>query len=56
MQIVVQSDSLDALSVAMKLSSPKVLMNALAAEIALVLDELSAELFITHLFQGVLKC
>ena len=54
-QIVVQSDSPAALSVALKLSSPKVLMNSLAAEIALVLDELRAELILTQHIQGVLR-
>ena len=42
-QIVVQSESLAALSLAMQLSSPKMLMNAFAAEMALVLDEVNAE-------------
>ena len=43
-QIVMQSDSLADLSVAPKLSSSKVLMKAFAIEIALILDEFSAEL------------
>ena len=38
---------------AMKLFSPKMLMNALAADIALVLDELEAELILTQHIQGV---
>ena len=54
-QIVVQSDSLAPLSVAMKRFSPKVLMNVLAAEIALVVDELSTEHILTRHIQGVLK-
>ena len=53
--IVVHSDSLAALSVDVKLSSPKVLMNAFAAGKALVLDELSAELVLAQQVQGVLK-
>ena len=43
------------LSVKMKVSSPKTLMNALAAETALVLDELEAELIFFQQIQGVRK-
>ena len=39
----------------MKLSSPKTGINALAAEISLVLDEVVAELILTHHIQGVLN-
>ena len=39
----------------MKVSSPKTLMNALAAETALVLDELEAELIFFQQIQGVRK-
>ena len=53
-QIIVQTDSLAAASVALKLSSPKLSNNALAAEIALVLDELEAELIPTQHIQVVL--
>ena len=52
-QIVAQSDSLAALSVAMKPSSAKMLMDAFAAEIV-VLVELSDELMSTRHIQGVL--
>ena len=54
-QSVVQSDLLAALSVAMKPSSPKVLMNASAAEIALVLGGLSAKVILTQRVWSVLN-
>ena len=41
------------LSAKMKVFSPKMLMNALAAETALVLDELEAELIFFQQIQGV---
>ena len=50
-QIVVQSDSLAARPVAVKLPLPEVL-SALAAEIALVLDELSAKLKVCEMFEA----
>ena len=49
-QIVVQSDSLAAGLVAVKLPFPEVL-SALAAEIALVLDELSAKLKVCEMLK-----
>ena len=54
-QTAVLSQSLAAVSVTMNLSSPKALMNALAAETALVLDELCAHLILAQHIQGVLK-
>ena len=41
-------------SLAMKISSPQLLMDALAAEIPLVLDELEAELILTQHLRRVL--
>ena len=52
---VFRSKLVAALSAAVELSSPTVLINAHATEIALVLDELSAELTLTQHVQGVLK-
>ena len=49
---VFQSES--ARSVAMKLSSPKMLKNAFAAEIALVLDDPEADLILDQHIQDVL--
>ena len=54
--IVVQSDGVAALSVAVKLSSPKVLMNAPGAEIALVLNGLSTEVILIQRIWGCAKC
>ena len=45
-QTVVQSDCLAALSVAVKLSSLKVLMKAREGEMSVVLDELESELIV----------
>ena len=45
---VLHSDSLAALLIAVKQSSHKMLMNAFAAETALVLVELGAELILTQ--------
>ena len=45
--VVVQSDSMAALGAAMKVSSSSYYMNALAAEIALVLEELGSEVVLT---------
>ena len=45
-QTVVQSDCLTTLSVAMELSSLKVLMKAREGEMSVVLDELESELIV----------
>ena len=51
--VKVQSDSMAALGVALKLASPRHLMNALAAELALKLEDVGAEFILTEHIPGV---
>ena len=51
----VQADSQSALGAALKLSSPRPLMNALAAEIALQLERLHSDVLLTEHFPGTLN-
>jgi hypothetical protein len=54
-QLEIQSDSSAAIGVTMKLASPSVIMNALAAEIALDLDELEIEVVTSRHVPGTLN-
>ena len=54
-QVVAQLDSKAAMGAALKLASPRPLVNAIAAEISLVLEEAQAEVLEPEHFRGVLN-
>ena len=53
-KIVIQTDNMAAITTAMKLSSPKPLMNALAGELSLRLEQLQCSIKIAEHIPGLL--